>query len=90
MNNHNDHNHSHHHHHDDTQEVLTFEQKMFKILDHWIKHNKDHAATYRDWAEKARQNKLLAVGELLDDAAEIALQVNGKFKDAKKIVEKSK
>ena len=89
MDNHNDHNHSHHHH-DDTQEVLTFEQKMFKILEHWIKHNKDHAATYRDWAEKARQNKLLAVEKLLNDAAEITLQVNGKFKDAKMMVEKSK
>jgi hypothetical protein len=86
MNNHNDHNHTHHH--DDTQADLTFEQRMFRMLDHWIKHNESHAATYRDWAEKARQNKLLEVEKLLNDVAEITLKVNSQFKDAKKLIGK--
>jgi hypothetical protein len=86
MNNHNDHHHTHHH--DDTQTDLTFEQRMFRMLDHWIKHNESHALTYKDWAEKARQNKLLEVEKLLNDVAEITLKVNSRFKDAKKLVGK--
>ena len=86
MNNHNDHHHTHHY--DDTQTDLTFEQRMFRMLDHWIKHNESHALTYKDWAEKARQNKLLEVEKLLNDVAEITLKVNSRFKDAKKLVGK--
>jgi hypothetical protein len=86
MNNHNDHHHTHHH--DDTQADLTFEQRMLRMLDHWIKHNESHALTYKDWAAKARQNKLLEVEKLLNDVAESTLKVNSQFKDAKKLIGK--
>ena len=41
-----DHDHSHEHAHDhahQTHDTLSFEEKMIKLLEHWIKHNDDHA-----------------------------------------------
>jgi hypothetical protein len=49
--------HQHHHHHDhDSQGELSFDEKIEKMLSHWIKHNEDHASNYRNWAEKAKAN----------------------------------
>ncbi len=58
----------HEHHHHEVKSELTFDEKLIKLLEHWLKHNDDHAGNYRDWAEKARQNQLEAVGALLEDA----------------------
>ena len=45
----------HHNHNHDIQSTLSFDEKMIKLIEHWIKHNDDHAATYRDWAKKAKE-----------------------------------
>jgi hypothetical protein len=47
----------HHHHHDhDSHSEMPFDEKLLKLLNHWIKHNEDHALNYRNWAEKAKAN----------------------------------
>lgn len=64
---HHDHSHGHHHHHAaEPASELTFQDKLEKMITHWIRHNKDHAETYRQWAEKARGEHLESVAELLD------------------------
>ena len=78
-----DHGHSHSHSHDDKSE-MPFEEKLSKILDHWIKHNKDHADTYKDWADRARNAHMEAVAELLESAADLNFTMNEKFEAAKK------
>jgi len=45
------------------------------MLNHWIKHNEDHALNYRNWAEKAKTN-----GQ--EEAAEMSLAVNDRFQKA--------
>ena len=45
------------HSHTETQNTLSFQEKMIKLLDHWIKHNDDHSKTYIDWAEKGKIKK---------------------------------
>ena len=48
---HHHHDHDHHHHHSHAAgSELTLPQKMEKLFHHWIHHNEDHAATYRQWA----------------------------------------
>lgn len=84
MNNNHEHNHKDHHDHMDV--ALAFEQKIVKLLEHWIKHNIDHAETYREWAEKANRHQLLKAGNFLNDAAEMTMQINEKFKNALKTV----
>lgn len=82
------HHHHHHGHHDrDVKSELTFDEKLIKLLDHWLKHNEDHAGTYGDWAEKARQNQLDAVAALLEEVCDLTEDINAKFESAAKLVQ---
>jgi hypothetical protein len=88
---HHDHGHDHDHdhdrghghgHHHEIKSGLTFKEKMIKLLDHWVKHNHDHAANYQDWAEKAKTNGLPEIGVLLEDVHALTLQIDDTFKKA--------
>jgi len=72
----------HHHHDHDSPEALSFDDKLAKLLSHWIKHNEDHAINYRNWAEKAKRNGKDEAAGLLEAAAEMSLAVNEKFEAA--------
>ena len=74
--------HHHHHHHDESHSELPFEEKLAKILDHWIKHNEDHAQNYKKWAQEAKTKGLTEAGELLLEAADISLGINQKLEKA--------
>ena len=81
--------HHHHHHHEhehDTESTLSFDEKMIKLLEHWIRHNDDHAETYRDWAKKAKENHMDEAGSLILDAAEMTLAISKKFEEAVRII----
>ena len=84
---------SHHHHHDhqdhsqDKTNDLTFPEKMIKLLDHWTRHNHDHAKTYSDWAAKATEEGLGEVAATLEEVAEITRSLNSKFEAARKKIE---
>jgi len=43
--------------------------KLRVLLPHWIEHNAEHAAEFRDWAGKARSAGLEEVAEEIDTAA---------------------
>jgi len=81
---HHDHNH-HHHHHEDRSEMST-EEKMVKLLEHWVNHNDDHASTYRDWAARAKTVDLSEVASLLEEAAEMTGRISEKFKKAASLI----
>jgi len=55
---------------------------MIKLLEHWIKHNHDHAATYRNWAQKAKEKGRPETAALLEDAAEMTDRISKKFEEA--------
>lgn len=78
--------HSHSHHHDHAPAEMPFPEKMIKLLDHWIKHNDEHAKTYKGWADQARQNHLGRAALLIEEAAAMSLAVNEKFEQAKALV----
>jgi len=65
---------------------MSIEEKLLKLLEHWIKHNNDHAETYQDWADRARQNQLEDAAGLIEEAAEINLKVNSKFEQALELI----
>ena len=82
-----DHEHHHGHEHDhnhDVQSNLSFDEKMIKLFEHWIKHNDDHAGTYKDWSKKAKDNNLEQVSSIIQEAAEMTVQINDKFREALK------
>jgi hypothetical protein len=82
---HDPHDHHHHHHPAEEPSALSFRQKFLKLLEHWLKHNDDHAAGYRDWAARARENGLTDAAALLEEAAGMTLEINRKFEAAAKV-----
>jgi hypothetical protein len=82
---HHSHSHSHDHSHGDGGE-MSFADRMERLLEHWLDHNADHAATYREWAEKARENDMEAAAEQLEEAADMTVAINGKFKAAAQLI----
>ena len=69
-----------HHHHDYEHTGHTHEEekgatpddlaKLRILLPHWIEHNDEHAASFRKWAERARELGLEAVAEQIEVAVE--------------------
>ena len=96
MTHHHDHDHKHHHDHDhkhhhdhDIQSTLTFDEKMIKLLEHWIKHNDDHVRTYRDWGQKAKDKGMPETASLLEEAAEMTDRISKTFAEAAASVKKT-
>lgn len=79
---HHEHQHKDHGPHHEVKSELSFDEKLIKLLDHWLKHNEDHAGTYRDWAEKARQNRLGGVATLLEEVSELTAEISARFEAA--------
>lgn len=79
-----DHNHEHHSHEHshDVQSSLSFDEKLIRLFEHWIKHNEDHAQTYRNWAKKAGAENRAAAASLLEESADLTLEINKKFESA--------
>ncbi len=74
---------THHHHHEhEIKSDLSFQEKMVTLLEHWIKHNAEHADNYQNWALKAKDAKMEEVSSLLEDAASLTLDISTKFKKA--------
>jgi hypothetical protein len=77
-----------HHHHEDTdtelRDALSDKEKLGKLLNYWIKHNEEHANTYREWSKKAVAEELKEVAEILEEASNTALSLNALFREALK------
>ena len=72
----------HHHHDHEAHDEMPFDEKLLKLLDHWIKHNEDHALNYRKWAEKAKANGISNAAGLLEEVADMSLTINEKLEAA--------
>jgi len=72
----------HHHHDHEAHDEMPFDEKLLKLLGHWIKHNEDHALNYRKRAEKAKANGISNAAGLLEEVADMSLTINEKLKAA--------
>jgi len=70
------------HHHHDTESELPFKEKLEKLLQHWLKHNIDHAKTYREWMEKAKAEDMKNIAKQLEEAAAMTIRINEKLEEA--------
>jgi len=79
---HHDRSHQHDHSPDDGGQEPAAEKKLAMILEHWIKHNENHAQAYREWAQKASALSMHDVGSRIQEAADLTLAANRKFQEA--------
>ena len=83
----------HHHHHGnqssnghDHQQPLSFNEKIAKLLEHWIDHNNSHRDNYLSWADKAEEETLSQAASLLKEAALASDTVTEKLEAALKTI----
>ena len=77
------HEHQHHSGHNDNSPAgLAFDDKLIRLLEHWIRHNQEHAQTYSDWAEKAAADSKGEVAILLKEAVSLSMDLQRKFEQA--------
>lgn len=94
MSHHDDHEHHHHHHNHphhndhDIPSQLTLAEKAIKMLEHWIRHNQDHAKTYLEWSDKLKDLNLTEASALIDEAASMSAKINEKFQKAADLIRK--
>ncbi len=80
---HHNHHHSHHHHGQEPKPMMSDQEKLIKLLDHWVAHNNDHAENYTQWSKKAEELGLEQVAGLLKEAADLTHAISEKFLKAK-------
>jgi predicted component of type VI protein secretion system len=85
---HHKHGHGHDHDHDKASE-MTFPDKMEKLLNHWIKHNRDHVQTYRTWAERALEAGMQDISKQIEEAAETSAKVDIALEKALEMLKKN-
>jgi len=76
---------SHNHNHEGASS-LTFHEKTVKILEHWIKHNHEHAQNYNKWSNEIKDNIDENISVFLKEAADLTLSINKKFEEAVKLL----
>jgi len=55
---------------------ISEKEKLKKLLDYWIEHNKEHGEEFKEWAEKAEAFGEATVCEDLLEAAESTNKAN--------------
>ena len=63
-------------------------EKLKTLLPHWMKHNDEHAKTYKNWAEKMSslgKKELSEVLEVIHQESEI---LRGLFQEAQRVVDR--
>jgi ferritin len=66
------HTHAHSHSHADE---MSLEEKLEKLVAHWIDHNDSHKETFLTWAQRAQEHGLDGVAQKINQAGTLSEQV---------------
>ncbi len=67
---------------------MTLEKKLPTLLNHWIQHNSDHAASYLQWAEKTEAAGMAELAAMLRDIADRTIAMNDRFEKTMELLSK--
>ena len=62
-------------------------EKLKTLLPHWMKHNDEHAKTYKDWAEKMSSLGKKELSEALEAIHQESQKLRELFEEALRVVE---
>jgi hypothetical protein len=60
----------------------SLDDKLLKLLEHWIRHNQEHALTYSEWAARAAAGSRGEVAVLLNEAVGLSVDLRRIFEQA--------
>ena len=81
------HDHTHTHTHTPADE-MSLEEKLEKLVSHWIDHNDSHKQTFFTWAERAKEAGIDTVADRIEKAGRLSEQVTELLKDAQNALKK--
>jgi len=61
--------------------------KLKTLLPHWMKHNDEHAKTYKDWAEKMSSLGKKELSQVLEVIHQESQILRGLFEEALRVVD---
>ncbi len=67
-------------------ETLLEMKKLRVLIEHWMEHNKEHADTYSQWAEKAQSQGNAALANVLREIASETQKIEGFFEKARRVM----
>jgi len=82
--------HKHHSHDDHSHGSLSENEKLIKMIEHWIHHNHDHAGSYRDWARRAKDLGYEEVFRILQSVADDTVVQNENMEKALQLMRGSR
>ena len=62
-------------------------EKLKTLLPHWMKHNDEHAKTYKNWAEKMSSLGKKELSEVLEVIHQESQILRGLFQEAQRVVD---
>lgn len=65
-------------------------KRLNTLLTHWIEHNESHIKSYRQWADRLKDDRLDEIALKIGEAAGIISMANEKIKEAKEMLKGEK
>ena len=78
-------NNCHTHSHSNNAE-LSFEEKLAKILNHWVVHNNEHNESYKKWSAEAKERGYNDISALIEEAEKISVEITKRFEKAANLI----
>ncbi|MBW1679386.1 MAG: hypothetical protein JRJ08_04470 [Deltaproteobacteria bacterium] len=63
-------------------------KKLDILLNHWMEHNREHAAEYEKWALKAKEEGLTDISQAIQTAGEVIQKSNDNLLNALNLLKK--
>ena len=82
MSSHHHHGPNHSHEHAEAHSALSEADKLSKMIRHWIQHNEEHAQSYKNWAQRAKELGREEVSLVLEDVAASSRRQNQSLEKA--------
>jgi len=61
-------------------------ERLKVLLAHWLEHNKEHADSYREWAEKALEMKQDDIAQILERLSRETEGLNDLIEEALRLI----
>ena len=75
----------HHHNHDISGKSL--KEKLKILVHHWQEHNDSHLEEYKKWKEKAAEEGLIDIEELLKEVCEKVKDISELYREMNKLLQ---
>ena len=81
--------HSHHHNHSHTHKISdtkSLPEKLKILVTHWKEHNNSHLEEYKRWEQRAKEEGLIDIAELMKEVCEKTEEISNLYNEIEKLL----